>query len=90
VNFAIGSQAKQDLEWQLMRLQFSIKINMVHKDFDFAKYLSMSMGEILAEMVELPLWTWLGLELIALCFYGIQTVCPPVVLMWVWIALVPS
>jgi len=55
-------------------------------DFDFAKYLSMSMGEILAEMVELPLWTWLGLELIALCFYGIQTVCPPVVLMWVWIA----
>ena len=62
------------------------KENALPHDFDFANYLATSMGLVLAEMVELPLYTWLGLEIIALVFYLIQTVCPRVVLLWVWIA----
>ena len=58
VNFAIGSQAKQDLEWQLMRLQFSIKINMVHKDFDFAKYMRRRLSITVAHAIHISTWTW--------------------------------
>ena len=59
--------------------------NALPHDFDFANYLATAMGLILAEMVELPLYTWLGLEVLVLIFYALQALCPPVVLLWVWI-----
>ena len=55
--------------------------------FDFANYVAIALGRTLAELVEVPVRTWLGLEVCLLMFYVVDSVLTVHLRFALWIVL---
>lgn len=55
------------------RLQFLTGNGLHETEFDFANYLSIALGHSFAEIVEVPVKTWLGLEVCLIIFYFLDS-----------------
>ena len=56
----------------LVRARFVEAQHLDDEHFDFAHYLAIALGHTLAEIVEVPVKTWLGLEICLLIFWQIN------------------
>lgn len=53
-----GDPAKQDMIWQLMALEFNMRVRMTHPDFDFARYMRVALRKTVAHAMHITWQIW--------------------------------
>ena len=53
-----GDPAKQDLIWQLMSMEFNLRVRMTHPDFDFARYMRVALRKTVAHAMHITWQIW--------------------------------
>lgn len=53
-----GNPAKQDMIWQLMSMEFNMRVKMTHPDFDFARYMRVALRTTVAHAMHITWQIW--------------------------------
>lgn len=81
---------RQRMEYLNMRNEFinprDPAATKLPRDFEYCEYLSLALGELLGEVVEINPWTWLVLELLFLIFWGVSNINETVLFIVVLVA----
>lgn len=68
-------QSRRNRDYIAMKEEFikpsSPEVRGAPKDFDFARYLDMSLGDSIGDVVRLPLYSWLIIQVILIIVYGV-------------------
>lgn len=78
----------RSLIFSMTRIQFVRGYDLAAEtEFDFANYLGIALGRTFAELVEVPIKTWLGLEVCLIVFFFLDGMMSPSIRIVLWISL---